>query len=1461
MRKAGIAAAVLSVAGVLCASGAVEWQVPKRGANREFVRILSEQTGTNSVKKAGPDTLVFHFDTNDAFVASLKLDFETLHPYGYYLAKRGNDIALVGRSGAGKAYACMDFLKRYTGYRSFGNHALGEVVPKVDRLDLPAAFTIREEPSVASVCIAGDEGCSGAFARSLRVTCISTHAMSDMVSEKDFEAHPEYFPEVGGVRKNPKAGPWNPCMSNPALPDLFRAYATAYFKKHPMNVGLPMGVNDGGGDCCCAKCRALLEKHGNQYVEFYNMGARILKKEFPGKLLAFIAYNSCSRPPQDDFEMEDNILVEKTGHAGALLAWRKKGIRHFGNYQYLYALNDCRMAPACYSHVIADYLRDYHKTFGLATFYQESYPDCMLFDAGRQYVVNELLWNMDADVDALLDDYHGKMFGPAAKPMRRFSDVCEEAFKDNPERGKCNFFAEWMNPVQFNGYTFERLAAADAALAEAAKLVKRGSREARCISLMRKLWSVMRPLMDCWQCGRALLDPKLTDADEILRLAKRGLDDIEAYKATYLSPADESEAFISQKPGVYRKWKSQTESNFAPLPPLEFGIDAAFARLAEKLGREKAQAFFTALAKEGPLVPYAVTRLYLADHEPENIVVNGSFEETCEPVRAPTDDKDWNPLGATGGWVWWRFPNTESKVFVDDTEAHTGKRCAALTLNRYGVGLMNRLPATPLTRYRMSCWVKFAEGRGNVTGDVSVRLKNAAGEWIDVGGSAIETQIPAEAIGKWTEIKFIFTTPDSDTGLFIVPVFSPKGSQPEGHRFWVDDVRIERLCEVPRTLPPQAAFARETVAGWTAKWGARLPQLVLDKTLSPVGAYRAEKTADGIVIRGDAEGLRIGLYAWARACGIRWFSPGEDPVVPEKAEDPADGFYGLHAPSFPYRGLHVCGAPGHFDPKVAHWMSFMGMNRRLDTLDAALAGAAKFGKYGLVSDTTVHSFDTIIPAKRYFEKNPDFFSLLGGKRTATGSQRCLANPKFRKTFVSELKRWIACEPNVSPVGICPNDGFGWCECKDCKALDTEEDVRLGRVDGRVADFVKYVCAALPKATIGNYCYSNFSNFYRHLDPMPTNLVVSTTAFHCQAHGLGDESCKANAGTRKRIRDLRAKGVRLYLYDYYTYRWDALPAPMWKAVGEDFRFLAEAGADGFVCEAANATAGSWTSFWPAFYTAATMLLDAKTDVDRLVDDWCAHRYGEAADEMRGYFREWEKAFAGGRCWTKEPDDFLWVMRPEPGKFLEAAVGKAPKNAAVLRAKAQFDGWLRLLEKRRKYPCVREVEVGGTLAKLPVHVVDTTTQIADEENPTEIWMALADGKVKIRVVARETKMKSLVMSDDVYNGDNVEIFFADGQDDKLCYHFLVAPDGRVDAVESKGTRWNWNWEHHAETKVTKSSGDWTVDMTVPLSDLKVTDGSVRFTVARNRHAGGSWESTGAPAGGAFFKIVDYITAKRK
>ena len=773
------------------ASAAVEWEVvgSVRGkCEHRFCRTLEEQTGTKAVKLAGDTTYVFHLG-EDEFVKGLGLDLKSLHPYGYYLAIRGRQVALVGRNGTGTGYACFDFLKRYTGYRSFGGK-LGEIVPNVEALDLPSELTVREEPDVASFNLAGESGLNGAFARVGRITCQATHAMSSLVKPEMYEAHPDYFPLVHGARVKPGTGPWNPCMSNPDLPELFRAYARRYFEKDPDLLGIPMGVNDGGGDCNCERCLAIYRKHGNQYVEFYNAAAKILAKEFPDKWLAFIAYSvRCSQAPKSGLRMEPNILVEVTGYANTHAAWKKAGVKNFGTYEYLYALNTSRMAPACYSHHVADYLRRLKRDYDFNTIWEEYFCASPLIDGGRQYVVNELLWDMDADVDALLDDYHRSMFGAAAGAMRKFSDTCEEAFADNPERK--HYQSEYRNPIQFNGYTVKRIRRIDAALAEAAQAVGAGTPEARRIGLITKLWGAMRLLMDNWQVARRL--GEVDDRDKILRLAERGLKDIADFRAYEMSDEDNALAFLNPEKQGFRQWKAQANSRFAPLPPLEKAIDAAFERIERDLGKERARAFFTPLAKSPTLGVFAATRLYLMDNVPTNLLLNGSFED----VR-PAKPGEVRSFAQKGGWSVWRFPNAQAEIWTDEGEAHSGTRSVVIGENQIDCAVISGKRVRPNCRYRFSFWVKRNDDNsGRSLGNVSIRMKNGKGDWID-SGSAIVCEVPPEAVGRWVRCSVIFTTPDRDDGVSIVPILGAPRQGAES-RIWFDDVSLELVCE--GTLP------------------------------------------------------------------------------------------------------------------------------------------------------------------------------------------------------------------------------------------------------------------------------------------------------------------------------------------------------------------------------------------------------------------------------------------------------------------------------------------------------------------------------------------------------------------------------------------------------------------------------------------------------------------------------------
>ena len=121
----------------------------------------------------GATNYVFHLK-RDAFADSLGLDFDSLDPCGYYLARRGKDVVIAGRTPKGCSYALADFLKRYAGYRNFGTK-FGLIPPHTDNLVLPGDFTFREEPDVPSVNLAGGGG-MGAFGRDGHLTCRATHA-------------------------------------------------------------------------------------------------------------------------------------------------------------------------------------------------------------------------------------------------------------------------------------------------------------------------------------------------------------------------------------------------------------------------------------------------------------------------------------------------------------------------------------------------------------------------------------------------------------------------------------------------------------------------------------------------------------------------------------------------------------------------------------------------------------------------------------------------------------------------------------------------------------------------------------------------------------------------------------------------------------------------------------------------------------------------------------------------------------------------------------------------------------------------------------------------------------------------------------------------------------------------------------------------------------------------------------
>ena len=278
------------------------------------------------------------------------------------------------------------------------------------------------------------------------------HAWQTIIAEhkKEFAEHPEYFALVGGERKGPQL-----CVSNPDVQRIAAAWALKQLEKNPTREMVSMECSDGRGHCECAECKKL-GSVSNRVFGLANHVAREVGKKYPGKLVGCLAYSDHSEPPT--FELEPNVYVQLTAgfnygqysHDELVELWPKK-CKNLGFYEYYSVwLWDFDKLPGGSGANLTrtKTMIDRYVKAGATSYDAESGNNWGVHGRGY-YIANKLLWNPDADVNALLADFYDKAFGPAAAPMKRYYEriapdekpilsrgLIGEAFRDIADAGR-----------------------------------------------------------------------------------------------------------------------------------------------------------------------------------------------------------------------------------------------------------------------------------------------------------------------------------------------------------------------------------------------------------------------------------------------------------------------------------------------------------------------------------------------------------------------------------------------------------------------------------------------------------------------------------------------------------------------------------------------------------------------------------------------------------------------------------------------------------------------------------------------------------------------------------------------------------------------------------------------------------------------------------------------------------------
>ena len=411
-----------------------------------------------------------------------------------------------------------------------------------------------------------------------------------------------------------------------------------------------------------------------------------------------------------------------------------------------------------------------------------------------------------------------------------------------------------------------------------------------------------------------------------------------------------------------------------------------------------------------------------------------------------------------------------------------------------------------------------------------------------------------------------------------------------------------------------------------------------------------------------ASGARVGTWFGVadfleKQLGIRWFMPGDlGEYVPKRTNWDVPALDYADAPRFESRRLGYQTRKGMSPKQVREAQLFMRRNR---------VGQAN-------SWCAWHSWLHYLKKEDYFEKHPEYFAYVGGRRLATdslghGLQICTTNPKALDQLAENMMKDLAKRKQRSMMPLSPNDGGKLCECANCLALDDGvrpdgSRIMTTRMMTYANEMAKRIVKKFPDQTFGMYAYSFYKEGVSKVKVHPNITIMEV---------LNDSGLSYyNPGTRKaHLKNLKAwRSVLNKLYYYATPEGMGnleLPCGQFKNISMLFDNLYAADVTGIdMNNTTSYTASALNNYFFLKYSWGNIKDREKFYAETLRD--C---YGKAAAPvMKGYFDAIEQRFTKYASGGLTENISLGYIPRYPGVLTKVYPGLAeewlPKLKAVL-----------------------------------------------------------------------------------------------------------------------------------------------------------------------------------------------------
>lgn len=478
-------------------------------------------------------------------------DWKRNNPEAFRIVRHNNALVICGNpksniSDQGALWGVHAFLGMQ-GVGSYLPDPLGDVIPEkptltvdeIDFTDAPAfemrggcdtvAGGLKRYESNGDLVDYLPEGQNGELARGFSVNRAGTSRKNDfyhmwqyLITPQVRKEHPEWFEKTHNPLYGPSPGGIETgiCLTNPGIRNLFVEHFRARFRQDPDLYAATICPDDYsvGDRCSCPDCQRLMalsapptftddspRSSSDLLIDFVNAVAKGLEKEFPDRKLITYAYVDYIDPPTKT-RVHPNVIImiaplRSPDELNPALDDIVRGWRHMGAqkiYWYGYVLS---RPPVPY--LMGEWFHKY-KDLGIDGVYLEFSPGIAAFSALNSWIYCKLMWNPDADVGKLIDEYCNGLFGPEIGPLMQ------------------RLFVAWEVNPPFAGEDVPRLlSAAEKMAGEPTSII---SRRVRLFKLAYEIWR------SSYELDEAL---KIDDIPKAHAVVKAGLEAAESLRQEY----------------------------------------------------------------------------------------------------------------------------------------------------------------------------------------------------------------------------------------------------------------------------------------------------------------------------------------------------------------------------------------------------------------------------------------------------------------------------------------------------------------------------------------------------------------------------------------------------------------------------------------------------------------------------------------------------------------------------------------------------------------------------------------------------------------------------------------------------------------------------------------------------------------------------------------------------------------